>query len=176
MIHPSNRSLQIGNICVQWSHLEYELALAIWLMLRLHDDIGKIVTASLDAKQRATMAFALAEKTKAPRSYRDVMKSALSDIRRDLLHRRNEAVHAVHFLPYTSDTAKVEMHRGRGGREPRPLRDADLAELGQLICQLGLNVAKANVSFASDIVKTSAVDFEPTETALSILRKISSTR
>ncbi|MXO73582.1 hypothetical protein [Alteraurantiacibacter buctensis] len=171
-----NRSVQIGNICIQWSNLEYELALSIWLMLRIHDDLGKIVTASLDCKQRASMAFTLAHKTKAPYEFKQAQKEVLKEIRDGLLERRNEAVHAVHFKPYAFDTAKVEMHRGKGGREPRPLLDADLAELGQLIFKAGLRAAEANVLYASEIVKTSDVEFEPEETALSILRKISPMR
>lgn len=176
MDNESNRAVQIGNICIQWSCLEYELALSIWLMLGLHDDIGKVVTASLDAKQRATMAFTLADKTKAPFAFRKAIKETLSDIRSDLIHRRNEAVHAVHFKPYSIDTAKVEMHRGKGGREPRPLRDSDLAELGQLIHKAALRVAEANILYASKLSEDSEVEFEPFETALSILRKISSTK
>ena len=145
-------------------------------MLRVHDDVGKVVTASLDAKQRATMAFTLAEKTKAPFAFRQAMKETLNEVRKDLLHRRNEAVHAVHFEPYAIDVAKVEMHRGKGGRDPRPLKDTDLSDLGKRIFQTGLRVAESNIVYATELVKNSDLEFEPTETALSILRKISSTK
>ena len=176
MVHENNQLVQIGNICIKWSNLEYELAVSIWLMTEVTPEVGKILTGNLDAKQRATMAHALAHQTNAPIPFKKVLKEVLDEMRAGLIHRRNEAVHAVHFLPYAPDIAKVEMHRGKGGRHARELRHSDLAQLGKALNIAGLKIATANLGFAEKLSANYADILWETETALTILQKIAATK
>ena len=148
MDNPTNRNVQIGNICIQWSSLEYMLATGIWLLIGVHQDVGKIVTGNLDAKQRAMMAHALAWQTNAPVPYKQAVKQVLDEMRESLIQRRNEAVHAIHFGDVSQDTIEVELHRGKGGREPRQLRNDDLDKLGKSINAASTLLANANIELA----------------------------
>jgi hypothetical protein len=172
----SNRIVQIGNVCIQWANLEYELAVAIWLMICVDNEVGKILTANLDVKQRATMAHAIAHQINAPIPFKRALKQVLEELRADLIHRRNEAVHAVHFTPFGPGVAKVEMHRGKGGRAPRPLKDNDLHALGKQINTLSFMLTTAIGVFAIHQAKLYKVALDDAETSLNILRKISATK
>ena len=75
MNHLTNRYVQIGNICVQWSAIEYHVAIAIWNLAGVVDqEIGKVLTASLDLKGRVTMAFKLAHIVTAPVPFKIALK------------------------------------------------------------------------------------------------------
>jgi hypothetical protein len=131
MDHQTNRNVQIGNVCVQWASLEYRLAVAIWIMVGVDMEIGKVLTASLDMKQRATMAFTLAHQTNAPIPFKNALKSVLTALREGLIDRRNQAVHGIHFTIDRPDAIGVEMHRGKGGRQQRIQEDKELSQLGR---------------------------------------------
>lgn len=110
-----SRNAQIGNICIQWSSLEYMLAHAIWLMCGVDQEVGKILTGNLDSKQRAMMAHALAHQINAPIPVKRAIKQTLDEMREELIHRRNEAVHGIHFTHPDPESVFIEMHRGKGG-------------------------------------------------------------
>src|SRR5689334_13504090 len=120
----SNRNQQIGNICVQWSSLEYILVQIIWLMAGVQEEVGKILTAHLDMKQRANMAFALAHQTNASYRLKKATKAVVDALQKgDLISRRNQAVHGVHFTIDEPGAVGIEMHRGKGGRGQRVQKD-----------------------------------------------------
>jgi hypothetical protein len=93
-----NRLTQIGNICAQWSELEYLFATTIWVLLKLDMDTGKIVTGGLDMLPRANMAINLARHRQAPKEILDALLTARKAIQDGLDIRRNRAVHGVQFL------------------------------------------------------------------------------
>jgi hypothetical protein len=145
----TNTNVQIGNICIQWASLEYVVSNAIWVVLRVDAEVGKIVTGNLDMKQRANMIFALAHQTNAPRPFKDAcmaLKKALFDPG-DLLHRRNLAVHGIHFFHHSNDTVQIEVHRGKGGRGPREIAVSDLQKLGNDINVASDNFARAFIFY-----------------------------
>lgn len=135
--HFNNRMTQMGNICIQWSALEYHTAVAIWNLVGILDmEVGKVLTANLDLNQRIGMAFTLAHITNAPMHFKIAIKAlqtALQD--EDLIHRRNQAVHGIHFRAEPG-SVEIEMHRGKGGRAPRIQRDIDLSQLGRRLNEL----------------------------------------
>lgn len=151
MIHQANRNQQIGNICIQWAALEYQLAVAIWALAGLEAELGKVLTASLDVKARAVMAHTLAHETNAPRYLKIAIKKVLDAVRKDLLTRRNQAVHGIHFAGERPDMAMIEMHRGKGGRGRRPQSDRELYQLGQEINALSRSFAKSLKHYVSDL-------------------------
>lgn len=131
----TNTNVQIGNICVQWASLEYVVSNAIWIMLRLDSEVGKIVTGNLDIKQRVSMVFALAHQTNAPIPFKNACKALRSELfdPKDLLHRRNLAVHGAHFTIPDNEKIQIEVHRGKGGKGPREIPVSELADLGREI-------------------------------------------
>src|SRR5690606_6694683 len=121
-------------------------ATGIWTMIGVDQEVGKILTGNLDAKQRATMAHALAWQTNAPPPFKKAVKEVLGAMRDDLIHRRNEAVHGIHFGSRQAPVAQIELHRGKGGRAPRELTNASLKELGDAINVAATKLANANVA------------------------------
>jgi len=99
-------------------------------------EIGKVLTANLDLKQRIGMGFTLANIVNAPlrfkRAIKTVQKALLDE---DLIHRRNQAVHGIHFETGIPGAAGIEMHRGKGGRSQRIQYDTELHGLGTRLKQ-----------------------------------------
>lgn len=158
MDHQSNRSLQTGNICVQWANLEYHLAVAIWNMIGVSDSVGKILTANLDIKQRATMAYAIAHEINAPRYLKLAIKAVLNELRGGMLDERNQSVHGIHFVAERPDAVMVELHRGKGGRNQRLQLDADLAKLGARIHRTSFAFDEALCRYLREKLETAAAD------------------
>ena len=171
----SNRSLQIGNVCIQWSGLEYVLAVSIWIMLKLDIETGKIVTANLDAKQRATMAFALANQINAPVSYRNAIKKVMVALRDGLIDRRNVAVHGIHFTVSQPNSVGIEMHRGKGGRAIRILENQEFHNLGNEISALTNEFASAQSEYTKKLIPQLAAASKGLADLEAILRKTSLT-
>lgn len=138
-IHPdmAKRMAYIGNICLQWSHVEYVVARSIWFILRLDDETGKIVTGGLDMMPRLNMAINLARHCKAPAVLANQLVKTRSAIQDKLDVRRNRAIHGVNTWYEGDATVSVEVHRGKGGRERQPLPEDDLYELGAAIHRVG---------------------------------------
>ena len=151
--HITNRLQQIGNICQQWSCLEYLLANAIWLLTGIHNpEVGKIVTANLDFKQRVSMVFALAHETNAPVPFKIAIKKLQDEVRNgELIHKRNQAVHGIQFPADRPDAVEIEMHRGKGGRKPRIQLDADLNALGNDIARVRDDFSKSLVGLIEHV-------------------------
>ena len=105
-------------------------------MAGLENEVGKIITGGLYMKARAQAAFAIANQVNAPR----YLKFAIADVRKQLqdglIERRNQAVHGIHMTSELPDAAKVELHRGKGGRQPRLQKDSELVDLNQKISEL----------------------------------------
>lgn len=131
-IHTSNRSHQIGNICIQWAFLEYLLARAIWKTLDLDKQAGLIVTGALNIQGLSDTAIKLAEKI----GQVDEILEALKVVRKslhefDVIRRRNSAVHGVQFgHPNRLDARIVEVYRGKKAGDAFEVEDSDLAKLG----------------------------------------------
>lgn len=101
----------IGYICLQWSYLEYLLAIAIWHALKLTPETGQIVTGGLDIKPRSLMAYRLAQKVKMPKALTGKLgraSEAVTLIQGD----RNLAVHGIYGL-HASGKVTAEVHRGK---------------------------------------------------------------
>jgi hypothetical protein len=107
----------IGLVCGEWSTLEYNLSIVIWRLLGLDPDTGKIVTGGLDLLPRVNMAINLARHVKQNRATIAALERARKTVQDGLDARRNQAVHGVHFAEDDGSTT-VEVHRGKGGRNP----------------------------------------------------------
>jgi hypothetical protein len=143
----TNRNMQIGNVCIQWSGLEYTLAASIWMMIGVGEEVGKIITASLDAKNRAKMLFALAHVYNAPVSYKNAIKKVIKSLQDGLMDRRNVAVHGVHFTSDEPNSVGLEMHRGRGGRGRRTVPNSEFSALGREISDTNDAFVKAHIAY-----------------------------
>ncbi len=143
----TNRIAQIGNVCVQWSNLEYALANAIWMMIGVTQEPGKILTASLDAKNRAKMLYSLAHVYNVPVSYRNAIKRVVSALQDDLMNRRNIAVHGIHFPSQEPNSVGIEMHRGKGGRNQRTIPNSEFEALGNDIVKVRDDFTRAYVAY-----------------------------
>lgn len=144
------RMMSVGQICIQWAHIEYLFAHVIWALLRLDQETGKITTGGLDMLPRANMAINLATHLGAPQNLIQALKSARKAIQGGLDARRNAAVHGVSFTegkePYE---IHVEVHRGSGDRKKKHLPNSELSalaeELGLVIENLGRVVRETGI-------------------------------
>ncbi|MCC6925716.1 hypothetical protein [Novosphingobium sp.] len=175
--HYANRIAQIGNICVQWSALEYHTAIAIWNLAGVVDqEIGKILTANLDLKQRVGMAFALAHTVNAPIPFKNAIKALQTALQNeDLIHRRNQAVHGIHFQIDEPGAAGIEMHRGKGGRVQRIQRDKDLNQLGARLAELRDSFLLALTAYVANLHADAVASIPSVKEALAIIENIAST-
>lgn len=133
----------IGNICRQWSYLEYLFSIVIWRLLNLDRDTGVIVTGGLDIIPRANMAINLSQHLKADRQLLNVMIAARKSIQDDLSAPRNRAVHGVYSLNSTQPEMFVEVHRGKGGRDKQPIRSESLRSLAAEITAVSTDLREA---------------------------------
>lgn len=144
----------IGNISVQWAHLEYLIAVTIWRILHLDPDTGKIVTGGLDMLPRINMALNLARHLKAKRALINRLVSTRKAIQDGLDVRRNRAIHGVGFYNPATRVTSVEVHRGKGDRKPSALPNSELRSLGTEINQLGkeLNATLSELDMLSPYI------------------------
>lgn len=162
---------------MQWSSLEYVLVQAIWAMINVDAEVGKILTAHLDIKQRAAMAFAVSNQTNAPVSFRNALKAVQRSLQDDdLINRRNQAVHGIHFSTDRPDAVNVEMHRGKGGRAPRLQTDADLAKLSREICEVRTRFGVALLAYAKQRMGDQAATLESFAAMEAILQNMADTK
>jgi hypothetical protein len=133
MDHQTNRLVQIGNICQQWSFLEYLYALTIWQLLGIDQETGKFVTGGTDIQPRMKLAVNLSKHLNAPKRLTKALEMARDSLRDAKLdERRNKAIHGVRFIGARSEAASlIEVHRGRGGRIRHEQKDAELAAIGK---------------------------------------------
>ena len=173
----TNRNVQIGNICVQWSCLEYQVAVAIWNLAGIYDpEIGKVMTASLDLKGRVIMAFKLAHITNAPVPFKMAIKTLQSALQsEDLYHRRNQAVHGIHFEIEQPGAVGVEMHRGPGGRDQRIQTDKELNQLGQRITELRDSFFAAVLDLIQSIHPDAVASMDSFKSAITMIENNSTT-
>jgi len=125
-------------------------------MIKVDAEVGKILTASLDAKGRANMAHAIAHQVNAPRYLKLAIKKVLTALREGLLDGRNQAVHGIHFTAARPDAVMIEMHRGKGGRQQRPQLDSDLAALGTKINLIAVDFDHALARYGRELLGVSA--------------------
>lgn len=127
-----DRLVQIGNICNQWSYLEYLFSNVIWWLLKIDRETGMIVTGGMDILPRANMAINLAKHLKADSKLINALSEARKSIQNDLGDKRNTAVHGVYFRT-PNDETKVEMHRGKGAFEKQDFSNEQLRDVGRNI-------------------------------------------
>ncbi|HYX46852.1 MAG TPA: hypothetical protein VE820_08540 [Sphingomicrobium sp.] len=94
-------------VCIQWSNLEFQIAHAIWWMLNLDADSGKIVTGGLDMGPRVNMAINLARHIRVDRKVTQALETARAALQDGLDKRRNRAVHGVHLTTNDEGEAMV---------------------------------------------------------------------
>jgi hypothetical protein len=123
------RMATVGYICLQWAAFEAIVATAIWEMLGLEEDVGRIVTGGLDMRPRLNMAVRLAEKLKMPGPYTQALIDARKAMDDGLEARRNFVVHGIHQWREDRDSPLVlDLHRGKRTK-PEPFTDEQLQEL-----------------------------------------------
>ena len=130
---PSPRRLaHIGGVCLQWSYLELLIGAIIWKLLNLEIEVGKIVTGGLDILPRLNMAINLCRELKADKRIVRALVTARKQLQDGLLERRNMVVHGQHWL-LTGEIPLVEVQRGKGTRQPKPLPDGAIYDLVEAI-------------------------------------------
>jgi len=136
--HMTDRNVQIGNICVQWAHLELLLAQAIWAARELDEKSGSVETANLNIKERAQAALAECKKQSKPDNICDALQRICKSFKMgDIIDRRNQAIHGHRFSDPDDPAAEiVVMHRGEIAGKRVKRRDAELAQLGRDISDL----------------------------------------
>ena len=139
----SARLTLVGNICTQWSHIEYQIATVIWWLLKLDRDTGMIVTGGLDMLPRMNMAINLCRHLKADAKLDSALLATRKAIQDGLDGERNRAVHGVWFDLRGDGAHGVEVHRGKGGRQRHYVSGDEL---------LGTGTALNTVSSALSVV------------------------
>ena len=133
-LYIENRLFYIGNICAQWSSLEYQFAKAIWHLLGIDDETGKIVTGGTDMIPRIRLAVNLARHLNAPLAICRALEGARDKLlAANLDERRNRAVHGIRFAMDGDDDLRVveiEVHRGKGGRHRQQETTLELYDVG----------------------------------------------
>lgn len=122
------RMVAVGNICVQWAAIEQHVAATIWSMLGLSSRQGKIVTGGLAMLARVNMAIALGREKREPKELIDALVRLRKNLQDGLDDARNLAVHGIGFVHSDGTYAGTELHRGRGGRDRRDVKPADLED------------------------------------------------
>lgn len=135
MVDPVPYLTATGNVCHQWSYLEYLLSKAIWHLLGLDKKTGMIVTGGMDILPRVNMAIALATHLKANPSLLQALKDTRTAIqgRRKtdgLQYQRNRIVHGVYSSNKEAMEPSVETHRGAGSRQREPINLAEIQQAG----------------------------------------------
>ena len=131
----SDRNLQIGNICFQWSHLEFLLAHTIQHLLKVDSGTNDILTGGLDILPRCSMALALAHHLDAPKALINAIKAVRNDLQdgKKLQSRRNKAIHGQRTLNPLNPTEEIiKISRGKG-KGVSIQSNADLNALGREI-------------------------------------------
>lgn len=128
----NDRNLQIGNICIQWSHLEYLVALAIWSMLRIDEKTGRILTGGLDIIPRLGMAHQLSVHLNAPQLARRTLTETRKILQSGLLEQRNLVIHGHRLKAHGEPSIETfEVHRGPKSGQKQPLTNAEIAQIGR---------------------------------------------
>lgn len=134
-----------GNICRQWAHLEYQISLSIWSMLRIDQESGAILIGGLNMSTRVGMAIAPAKHLAAPDAALNTLKEAKKILENGLEEQRNQAIHGIPFSDPNDPSMDIfEMHRGkRKGRQRISNKDLDVGEknTGSLLAYCGLIAA-----------------------------------
>ncbi|MCF4098614.1 hypothetical protein [Maritalea mediterranea] len=136
--HMNNRNVQIGNICIQFTHLELLLAQAIWSALDLTEKAGLSVTGRLDIEARAKLAVEICEERGKPDSVINELKNVRKELQASrIIERRNQAVHGHRFSDPDNPAAElVVVHRGKNAGAKIKRADNELAQLGKDIAAL----------------------------------------
>lgn len=118
----------VGFICAQWALIEEKFAKAIWFLLGVDEEVGKIVTGGLDIRPRMNMAIRLAQKIECSPELLAGLEESRRLIQDGLAQRRNLVVHGVHNSNPTEGALLLELHRGRN-LEPQEFSDESLKQL-----------------------------------------------
>ena len=136
------QALAIGRICMEWSTLEYNIAILIWVMLKLPTaEVGKIVTGGLDILPRLNMAIALSTELRMPIGLTKALITTRKNIQDGLDVRRNMAVHGIHFLEDDGSTT-VEVHRGKNRKMVMPIAGDDYMRLSEEIRDIRVSLQR----------------------------------
>ncbi len=149
----NDRNTQIGNICVQWAHIESQLSITIWALLHLDDATGKLVTGGLDMMARVSMALRLAQHLRAPGLLIAAIKKVRTELQTGLLEKRNLVVHGQRNLDFNNTTVEYfEVHRGKSAGIKQSLTNAQLHEIGMKLYWIGIEYYA--VLFAQGVLTT----------------------
>lgn len=159
----NQRLASVGDVCIQWANVEYQVAHIIWCVLDVNMEVGKIVTGGLDMQPRLNVAIILAKQLDAPTYLIDGLVQARKDIQDGLDIKRNRAVHGVTYFDPALPTAMVELHRGKGPKTPVEFSNDDLEIFRGELNNLGNRLNQLFNQFAAD---------EQARAAITITRKI----
>lgn len=132
----ANRLIQVGNICHQWSTIEYYASIAVWSLLILDQDTGAFVTGGLDLLPRLNMGISLNNHLDGDPRLTKALSATRTAIQGGLDVARNRAVHGVWFGDGSDGAHRVEVHRGRGGRQRHSVTGEELASTGKNLNEL----------------------------------------
>jgi hypothetical protein len=146
--HMTNRNVQIGNICSQFSFLELLLAQAIWSALNLTEKAGLSVTGRLDVEVRAKLAVELCEEQGKSKQVVIELKKVQKALQTSkIIERRNRAIHGHRSADPEDPAAQfVVVHRGKNAGIKLKQTDSDLAQIGEDIAALHKPLFAAMIS------------------------------
>lgn len=132
MVDMNSYLLQQGNVCTQWSYVEYLLSNAIWYMLNINRSAGVIVTGNLEITVKAKMAHDLSKELCLDEGLIDVLNKARKDIDR-ISPSRNRIVHGVFSSSPNVSIPKIEVHRGKEKGVRKDITVNEMLEVGNKI-------------------------------------------
>lgn len=147
----------VGDVCVQWANIEYQVAHIIWYLLGVHMEVGKIVTGGLDMQPRLNVAIVLAKQLRAPAYLVKGLTEARKEIQDGLDIKRNRAVHGVTYFDPSLPTARVELHRGKGPKTPVEFSTSDLDAFRHELSSLGIKLNQLFTRLSDDIPARAAL-------------------
>lgn len=139
------RLVCVGNICTQWSYLEYLASNIVQHFLQVDDAKFAILLASADLQRKIQIAISLAKLLIAE----DKLTTALLDVGKqlnDLAADRNLAVHGVYFSKPNDELVIVKAYRGKYEGNPEHVTVERLR-------QIGAQIEKASALLAPEMTR-----------------------
>ncbi len=131
--------LNVGNVCTQWSYLEYLLGNAISFLLKANDTHSEIILRDTDIFRKARIASELAESVKTDSELQKCLDDILKEIP-NLSSERNLIVHGVYFSKKTDHSVIARAYRGKYAGSPQLMPTTRTEKLGADILALSLRL------------------------------------
>ena len=133
------RLLIVGNVCVQWSYLEYLLGNIVPFLLKIGDEQSEILLRHSDIIRKAQFAKDLADSTNADSELTSCLIKIAKAIP-ELSSERNLVVHGVYFSKDGADLVIAQAYRGKYVGSPQSMGIDRMLKLGNDIAALSTQI------------------------------------